>query len=357
VATLDDQELYTTFDPSNMLARIEDLPRHCRQAWQDAVAFSLPADYSTCDKVVVAGMGGSAIGADLLSSLASQEGRTPVWVHRDYELPPWVDDRTLVVACSHSGNTEETLSSFCAALRTPAKKLAVTTGGKLKSLADDNDVPVLHFECPTEPRTAFGHNFFSLLGLAHRLGIVSVEPRDLDETLGLLEDLTARLGKDVPQERNPAKQLAGRLWGRLIVVYGAGILAKVALRWKAQVNENSKSHAFAEALPELNHNAVVGYKLPTWAGEKTSVVMLRSPSSRPRMLKRYEVTAELLADAGIACDVVDVEGKIPLAQAMSSVRLGDFVSYYLALLNGVDPSPVAAIDYLKRRLAETDTGC
>lgn len=340
-----------------MLARIEDMPRHCRQAWQDAIALPLPPGYSTCGKVVVSGMGGSAIGGELLSSLAAHGGRVPVSVHRDYDLPSWVDDGTLVVACSHSGNTEETLSSFSAALRTPAKKLAVTTGGKLKSLADDHGVPVLCYECPAEPRTAFGHNFFSLLGLAHRLGIVTVEPRDLDETLGLLEDLTARLGKDIPEEQNPAKRLAGRLWGRLTVVYGAGILAKVALRWKTQVNENSKSHAFAEALPELNHNAVVGYELPVWAGEKTSVVMLRSPALLSRMLKRYEVTAEMLAAAGIACEVLDVEGRSPLAQAMSGVRLGDFVSYYLALLNGVDPSPVAAIDYLKRRLAETDSEC
>jgi glucose/mannose-6-phosphate isomerase len=141
----------------------------------------------------------------------------------------------------------------------------------------------------------------------------------------------------------------------LVVIYGAGILSKVAYRWKTQLNECSKVWAFAEYFPELNHNAVVGYRFPSWLNQKAFVVMLYSPSLYSRILSRYEATGELLKDAGVTHELVEAKGKSPLSQMMSAVILGDYVSYYLALLNDVDPSPVTAIDYLKGRLAEADT--
>ncbi|MFW6125762.1 MAG: bifunctional phosphoglucose/phosphomannose isomerase [Chloroflexota bacterium] len=352
MADLDDARLYSTFDPTNMLARIDGLPRQCLQAWRGALDFTLPADYSTVDKVVVLGMGGSAIGGDLLRCLALEQSTIPVAVHRDYDLPPWVDERTLVIASSYSGNTEETVSSFSAALSTPARKLVVTTGGRLKALAEEARVPVLHLDTAMEPRTAFGYSFFSLLGFAQKLGIVSLDRGEVEETLRIAEEGSATMGRHVPAERNTAKQLATRLGDRLIVVYGAGVLSPVAFRWKTQFNENSKESAFAETLPELNHNSVVGYNLPPWLAGRTSVVMLRSSLLNPRILKRYDVTAELLTNAGFACEFVDARGRSSLAHMVSTVHVGDYASYYLALLNSVDPSPVAVIDRLKRRLAE-----
>ncbi|MFQ5925094.1 MAG: bifunctional phosphoglucose/phosphomannose isomerase [Dehalococcoidia bacterium] len=349
---LDDPEVYTRFDPSNMIARIGQLPQQCREAWHSAMGFPLPSDYSRIDRAVILGMGGSAIGGDLVAALAL-EGGPPVSVHRDYDLP-LVDEGTLVIASSYSGNTEETLSSFAKALQTPAKKLAITTGGRLKTLAEESGVPVFCFRYLSEPRTALGYIFFSLLGLFRKLGLVPIESQDIDETITILEELSTRLARRVPMEANPAKQLAIRLSERLVLVYGAGILSKVALRWKTQLNENSKASAFSECLPELDHNAVVGYRFPSWLGEKVFVVMLRSPSLHPRTLIRYEVTAEILADAGIAHEVVEAEGKSPLSQMMSAVLWGDYVSYYLAMLNNVDPSPVAVIDHLKERLGKIE---
>ncbi len=349
---LDDPKIYSEFDPSNMLERIGESSHQCSEAWRSAADFPLPPDYSGVDKVVILGMGGSAIGGDLLRSLMLDKCKLPILVQRDYDLPPLVNERTLVIASSYSGNTEETLSSFSQALKTPAKKLAITTGGRLKALADESSVPAFCFEYNAEPRAAFAYNFFSLLGLIQKLGIISIESKDIDETIRVLEELTTRFGRAVPLETNPSKQLATKLWGHLIIIYGAGILSKVAFRWKTQFNENSKTSAFSECLSELNHNAVVGYKFPEWLAEKGFVVMLRSPTLHPRILTRYKVTAELLTDAGIPHEVVDAKGESPLAQMMSSVLFGDYVSYYLALLNGIDPSPVAAIDYLKRRLAE-----
>ena len=352
MANLDAAEVYKRFDPSDMIGRIGELPQQCLHAWQSALDIPLPSDYSNVDKVIILGMGGSAIGGDLVRALTITDGRTTVLVNRDYNLPKPVDERTLVIASSYSGDTEETLSAFSQALKTPAKKLAITTGGRLQALAVKKGIPVFTFQYKAEPRTAFGYSLFSLLAFFQRLGLIAVELRDVDETIGVLEELSLNLDKGVSLEANPAKQLATRLSGHLVVVYGAGILSEVAYRWKTQFNECSKVWAFAECFPELNHNAVVGYRFPTWLTQKAFVVMLRSPSLHPRTLLRYKVTGELLTDNGIANAVVETRGKSPLSQMMSAVLLGDFVSYYLAVLNGVDPSPVEAIDYLKGRLAE-----
>jgi glucose/mannose-6-phosphate isomerase len=354
MVNLDAANIYQRFDPSNMIERIGDFPKQCLQAWQGAINLPLPPDYCNVDKVVILGMGGSAIGGDLVHSLAMTQSKTTVLVHRDYHLPRLVDEGTLVIASSYSGDTEETLSAFSQAIHTPAKKLAITTGGKLQNLAAENGIPVFIFHYKAEPRTALGYSFFSLLAFLQKLELIDIETQDIDETMSVLEELSLSLDKGVSLNANPAKQIATKLLSYLVIVYGAGILSKVAYRWKTQLNECSKIFAYAEYFPELNHNAVVGYRLPPWLNQKASIIMLRSPSLHPRTLVRYMVTGELLAYAGINYEVVEAKGECPLSQMMSTVLLGDYVSYYLALLNEVDPSPVAAIDYLKERLSEAE---
>ncbi len=351
---LDDPQVYTRFDPSNMMGRIGELPQQCRQAWASATDFSLPSDYSRVAKVIILGMGGSAIGGDLASGLVLEQGGLPVLVHRDYDLPSSVDSRTLVIASSYSGNTEETLSSFAQALKTSAKKLAITTGGRLKALAEESGIPLLSFHYVAEPRAAFGYSFFSILGLLHKLGVLSINSQDVEGTINLLQELSPKLNCGVPLSANPAKQLATRLPGRLVVIYGAGILSKVALRWKTQFNENSKTWAFSECFPELDHNAVVGYRFPRWLAKQVFVVLLRSPLLHPRTQMRYQVTADILTESGIEFEFIEAQGESRLSQIMSAVLLGDYVSYYLAILNQVDPSPVEVIERLKERLGKIE---
>jgi glucose/mannose-6-phosphate isomerase len=353
MSNLDDPAVYQRLDPSGMIERIGDLPQQCRMAWSGAVDLPLPPDFSNVDKVVILGMGGSAIGGDIVSSLALKSGKAAVIVQRDYYLPRWVDERTLVIASSYSGNTEETISAFSEALQSPAKKLVITTGGRLQELAAENGIPTFIFHYRAEPRAALGYSFLSILAFLHSTGLIEVDHGDVDEAIGVLEEASGNLGRDVPHDSNPAKQLATRLQGRLAVIYGADFLSRVADRWKAQINECSKGWAFAECFPELNHNAVVGYSFPDWFNQKVVVVMLRSPLMNPRILTRYNVTGELLDKAGIDSEVVEPEGNSELARLMSAVSLGDHVSYYLAILNGVDPSPVQPIDYLKKRLSES----
>jgi len=285
--------------------------------------------------------------------LALAESRVPVFVHRDYGLPPFVDENTLVVASSYSGNTEETLSAFTESLGTKAKKMAITSGGKLKSLAEKEGIPTFVIDYQAPPRAAFPHSFIALLGIFQKLGLLGDKSADLQEAVGVLKKLSGDLIETRPLASNPAKQLAAKLHGRVAVIYGAEILSEVARRWKGQFNENSKTWAFFEGFPELNHNAVAGYEFPPEAKETMLVLMLRSSSIHPRSLLRYEVTAQLLARAGIAYEFVEARGKSPLVQVLSLVLLGDYASFYLSMLNEVDPTSTDAINLVKQYLARS----
>jgi len=348
---LDNLETYLRLDPGDMRGRIRELPQECVAAWQQALGFELPADYADVNRVVVLGMGGSAIGGDLLRSLNGPGSRVAITVNRDYD-PPHLDAGTLVITSSYSGNTEETLSAFAQALLTPAKKVVLTTGGRLKALAEVNGVPVFTVTYEAQPRAALGHSFFPLLAICQNLGIGGEARSDVEEMARDLEGLQATLDDRSPTATNPAKQMAIKLKGRLTIIYGAGLLSAVAQRWKTQINENSKAWAFSEFFPELNHNAVVAYEFPTDLAQHVFVALLRSELLHERTLARYKVTSELLSRAGIGHEIVDASGESALSQMMSLVLFGDWVSYYLAILNETDPTPVKAIDFLKKRLAE-----
>jgi glucose/mannose-6-phosphate isomerase len=350
---LDNPEVYQRLDPSGMRERIRELPVQCLNAWQQALSFKLPQGYSNIDKIVIAGMGGSAIGGDLLDNLASLESETPISVCRDYSLPDFVDDKTLVIASSYSGMTEETLSAFSQALTMPAKKLAITTGGRLKEIAEQNDIPVLTIDYKAPPRAALAHSFIPLVGICQKLGIISDKSKDVAEMVQILKDQKSTIDDSCPLKDNAAKQLATRLYSHLAIIYGAGFVSAAARRWKTQINENSKAWAFYETFPELNHNAVVGYEFPADSAQRLFVVLLRSLRLYPRTLIRYKLTSEMLSNAKVDHEIIDARGESALSQMMSLVFFGDWVSYYLALLNETDPYPVKIIDFLKKRLAES----
>jgi glucose/mannose-6-phosphate isomerase len=352
MVNLDDIQIYKRLDPENMREHLHGLPQQCRTAWDKARDFELPQGYAAIDKVVVLGMGGSAIGGDLVRSLVSSKKKPIIFVSRDYDLPAFVDDRTLVIASSYSGNTEETLSAFSQALEKKCKKLAITTGGKLKALAENARVPAFIIDYVAQPRAAVGYSFMSLIAFLQKLGLLEDKTAEVETMIQDLEKLLAELKETVPTGSNRAKQLAAKLHGKIAVIYGAGILSEVAHRWKTQINENGKAWAFYETFPELNHNAVVGYQFPQELASRIYVVMLRCPSLHPRILIRYQVTSELLEQSGISHQTIDSRGKSELSQMMGLVYLGDWVSYYLAILYEIDPTPIKAIDYLKKRLSQ-----
>jgi glucose/mannose-6-phosphate isomerase len=350
---LDNASVYRQFDSSGMLNHLHRFSEQCQKAWEKVLEFELPHEYTEISKVVILGMGGSAIGGDIARRLALAESKLPVWVHRDYGLPPFVDESTLVIASSYSGNTEETLSAFTESLRTRAKKLVITSGGKLKRLAENEGIPTFVVDYRAPPRAAFPHNFVPLVGIFQKLGLLGDKSADLQEALGILGKLSADFIETRPLASNPAKQLAAELRGHIVVIYGAEMLSELAQRWKAQLNENGKTWAFFENFPELNHNAVIGYEFPPEAKERIFVLLLRSSLLRPRSLLRYEATAKLLSQAGIAHEFVEARGESALAQVLSLVLLGDYSSFYLAMLNEVDPTSIDAINFVKQYLARS----
>jgi len=317
-----------------------------------AMDFDLPRDYASIDKVVILGMGGSAIGGDLVSSLALSEAKLPILIRSDYNLPAFIDAKTLVIASSYSGMTEETLSSFEQALDTKSKKLAITTGGKLKTMAEKRNIPVFSFAYKAPPRAALPFSFMPILCFLQRLGFISDKSSDVAETVKVLQQLSREINEGAPLPQNPAKQLASKLHSHLAVIYGAGIVSEVAHRWKTQLNENSKAWAFYEVFPELNHNSVVGYQFPQELADKIAVVLLGSTLLPKPIQLRYQVTCQLLEQVGVSYQIVDGKGTSPLSQIMSLVLFGDYTSYYLAILNKIDPTPVKAIDFLKEQLAK-----
>jgi glucose/mannose-6-phosphate isomerase len=349
---LDDPEARSRLDPGGMGHSLRDLPDQCRAAWAEAHCLELPATYREIDRIIILGMGGSAIAGDVFRLLLARECPVPVLNHRQYDLPPYVDDRALLIASSFTGNTEETLSAFEQGLATPAKKLVLTTGGTLLTMAKANGVPTFVFQFCGEPRSAFGYGLMPLLAIAETTGLMHGVARDVDEGIAAMEALRSRIGEEVPLAANAAKQLAARLAGRLPVIYGADVLTEVAHRWKTQLNESAKVWAFHEQLPEASHNALVSYELPREVASLTFVVYLRSPDFHPRVALQYEFSQRALAEAGVGYEEVQAEGRSALAQVMTSILLGDYVSYYLALLSGADPTPTTIIDNLKAWLAQ-----
>ena len=349
---LDDPASYNKLDPSDMLRHIHDIPALCRRAWEQALSLELPQDYRSINKIVILGMGGSAIGGDLLASLVVDECRVPISVHRGYVPPAFVDDDTLVIASSYSGMTEETLSAFKPLVTTRAKKLVMTSGGQLGQMAQEKHIPAFIFDYKSPPRAALPLSFIALVGITQKLGLISDKSDDMDEVCAVLSEVNAGINETIPQKNNSAKQLAQKLLGNMAVIYGGEHLSEVAARWKIQVNENAKAWSSSAAFPELNHNSAVGYEVPKEISHKTMVVMLRSNSLHPRVLLRYGITENILDQSGVKHEVVDAIGKSKLAQMMSLILTGDYVSYYLALLYGIDPYPIEAVKYLKSELGK-----
>jgi len=348
---LDAPSDFAALDPQGMLAYIAALPAQCEDGWEKIQDIKLPNDYRQVQQVVIIGIGGSAIGADLLRTLLVQECPVPIIVHRDYGLPAFVDQHTLVIACSYSGNTEETLIGFDNALRRGAHLVSITTNGELARRTREQSLPLCSFHYKTQPRAALGYSLMFLLGIMQHLGFINDKSADVAEAVAVMRQWQEEIKESIPTARNAAKTLASKLYQRLPVVYGAEHLSEVARRWKGQFNENAKSWGVFDVLPELNHNTVAGYPFPSSLPQLVHVVMLTSSLNHPRVRLRFDITRKLLQEHGFISDTIEARGHSALAQVLSSVHFGDYVSYYLAMLYNVDPWAMQSIDFVKNALS------
>jgi glucose/mannose-6-phosphate isomerase len=323
---LNDTASFAQIDPLNMLAHIDGLPDQLQTAWELGQQHPLPA-WKAIDRVLVAGMGGSAIGADLLQG-----------------------QRTLVIASSHSGNTEETLSSYARAAENGCSRLAITTGGQLARFANQTGDPLWTFVHHGQPRAAVGFSFGLLLAVFERLGLIPDPSQELEGALTAMRAQQQSLRAEVPVARNPAKRMAGQLYGRWVMVMGAGLLAPVARRWKAQVNELAKTWAQFDYLPEADHNTVAGIACPEELLTRMMALFLRSGSDQPRNRLRLDLTRQIFMMEGVNTDFYDAQGDTPLAHLWTALHFGDYQAYYLAMAYGADPSQIPAIDALKKEM-------
>ncbi|MGH2462993.1 MAG: bifunctional phosphoglucose/phosphomannose isomerase, partial [Candidatus Limnocylindria bacterium] len=337
--TLDSATVVARIDRDDMLGRVRDLPRQLAQARQAAGGLTLTDRHRSVDLVVVLGMGGSAIGAELVAAAAGERLRVPLLVQRDYHLPSGIGERTLVVAASHSGETIETVTAAAEARARGLPLVVIATDGALGRQAAADGTPWLRYDQPGQPRAALGWS----VGLLHELlgtaGLIT-GPDPLGPVVVVLDELLERMGPGVETDANPAKQLAWSLLGRIPVVYGAGPMAPVARRWKTQFNENAKSWAAYEPMPEANHNAIEGSLNPRELADAPFVIEIRDATEAPEISARYRVVEELLGERATNRATIQAEGPSALARVLSAVAWGDLVSVYLAILYQTDPTPV-----------------
>jgi len=355
VNALDDLNEIRKTDKSDMLGRLVKFPDQCADAFSLGKDFSVPQSYTGagCKNIVFAGVGGSAIGADLLRSYLVDEIKIPIFISRDYTLPRFVGGDTLFLASSYSGETEETLSSYAEAKQRGAKMIVITSGGKLGLLAKEDKTPVIYIPGGYPPRTALGYSFFSWLDVMYKFGFIGDKMLDVEDTIADMRGfLDSVVGPQVPAERNAAKKIAQELNGKYVIIYSANKhIDSAALRWRGQLEENAKTLASTHLFPEMNHNETVGWEGPKKLLKDFAVVMLRDESEHPRVAKRMEITKAMI-EKGSKVIEVRSKGKNLLSRMLNLIYTGDFVSYYLAVLNGIDPTPVERIVYLKKELAK-----
>jgi len=353
MSELNNDELRAQIDPKAMWSLIEAFPDHFEAAARAVENLSLPpaADTFKASSLVITGLGGSAISGDLARAAVGNAIKLPLTVVRDYDLPSFVNASTLVIACSYSGNTEETLSVYARAKAAGAEIVCITSGGLLAKLAAEDSFPAVPLPGGLPPRAALGYALATLLGVLRAKGIIPDMGGDIEETVEVLRTLREKYRPETPTEDNPAKLLAAELHEKIVAVYGSGaIMEAAAYRWRSQIAENAKNLAFHHSLPEMNHNELVGWLRPETALKNIGVVFLRDSEDHPQVQKRFDLTREVIeGKAGVVREIRS-DGKSRLARILSIVYLGDFTSLYMAYLNGLDPTPVSVIDAFKEAL-------
>jgi glucose/mannose-6-phosphate isomerase len=343
--------LIKRYDKSNMKQLLQEFPQQIEDAVVIGRAATVPYKASTIRNVVVSGLGGSAIGGDLLRSYIAEDLKVPFIVNRHYFVSEFVDQNSLVIISSYSGNTEETIAAHHDASKRKAKVLCISSNGETERLAKKMKQPFIKIPKGYPPRAALGYSFFAPLIALTKMKLISSRENDIKETIALLKRksrMYSSLGK-----QNAALRIAKQLHGKLPIIYSsADRFDVVNLRWRGQLAENAKVLAFGHVLPEMNHNELVGWKVLRKQMKDLAVVFLRDKEDHDRVQLRMKIMNKIVKEyAGIVIEV-ESEGKSLLARMFSLIYLGDWISYYLAILNATDPTPVKVIDYLKNELSK-----
>lgn len=341
----------TTLTAEKMMGFLYELPEQFAKSLD--MKFEFASVYrKPYQNMVISGLGGSAIGGDIIRTLAAGRAQLPVVVNRDYNLPYFVNENTLFAAVSYSGNTEETLSAYQQAREKGAVIVCLTSGGKLAQWAANDGYAVIKVPGDLVPRAATGYLLAPLALFLEEIGLLNNVRLEIEETIQVLKWQRKMLNPQVGQPDNQARRLAEHLRGAIPVIWGSsGLTEAAALRWKAQINENAKSPAYYSLFPELNHNEIVGFEVPPELLSHLVIVMLRDQGDSQQIQKRMAITRQIIEKRVQEVLEVSSQGQSFLARFYSLVYLGDYTSVYLAHEYGINPTPVEVIDYLKAELA------
>ncbi len=353
---LDNIQAIERLDKQGMAQSIESLALQCQQAWDDVRQIMMPKNYRLAKSVVLNGMGGSALGGDVLESLFGRELRVPFKVTNSYTLPGFVNRNTLCILSSYSGTTEEVLSSMKEARKRKAKIIIICAGGALARAANRFRIPAYiftpQFNPSNQPRMGIGYSLIGIISLLQRAGLLRISEKDFQTAILNLVAQHKTIGLKVPTKRNSAKRAAVDLYNRVPVVIAAEHLSGNAHIFSNQLNENGKNFAAYFLISEMNHHLMEGLRFPASNTRNLAFFFIESDRYGVRNRKRFAVTKRVLASQRIPYYSYRVKGKNALAQSLETLLFGSYTSFYLAVLNNLDPSPIPVVDYFKKQLSK-----
>jgi glucose/mannose-6-phosphate isomerase len=352
------KEILAQLDTNGMFQKIIEFPEQLRKGWEIGERTECHVNLAKIRHIVFTGMGGSAIAGDLVRSIHQESLTIPMIVNRDYQIPHFVNGETLFIASSYSGNTEETLSGYEEAIQREARIICITSGGRLEQIAQEKGHPLFRMVSGYPPRAALGFNLGLMLQIFHRLRIGKLSLQSVDQAASMLSGKD-RIWSDIDHTDNEPLEVAGKLFRKLPLIYASvNHLEPVGCRWKTQINENSNSHAFFQPFPEMNHNEIVGWEVMDSTRDLLSdmiAVVLSDPEDHPRIVKRIEIFKTLIKADGHPVIGLIGEGDSFFQRMVYLIHFGDWVSYYLAILNQVNPTEILKIDAFKRHLSKNVT--
>lgn len=351
---LNDIVAIKTLDESNVLSSIDELGLQCQQAWQDVSQVPINDDYSSMQHIILAGMGGSALGAEIIKALYSDRLKTSFEIVRDYNLPAYVDEKTLIILSSYSGTTEEVLEAAAQAQKTPAKIMIISSGGQLQTLASQMKYPYYQIDPrhnPSgQPRMALGYGIVGLIGLLQRAGLLEVTDQEIEQIQPFLEGEQSKYQLETPLESNLAKQIADLMKNRIPCVVSAEHLTGNAKTFCNQMNENAKNSAAFYHIPELNHHLMEGLQFPTTNSQNLLYLIFSSPLYSPRIQKRISITKNVIEKNNIPVASFETTAEDKLLEVFEMLMVGSYINFYVAMNNNLNPAPIPWVDYFKDEL-------
>ncbi len=346
----DFEQLKIEFDKDDMCNAISSFPEQLEYMLEKFSKWTTRKSYTGLNHIIILGMGGSAIGGDLAKILISKKCRIPTFVNRNYTIPGWVNDKTLVIASSYSGNTEETLEAFSECKKRNALCIIISTGGELTNRGEEANCDIIKIPSGLQPRAALGYSVMAVLFALNKSGyITDTVINQINESLDALKAFSKQLKQ--LNKRNKAQELAEQIYNTTPVLYGsAGFMSIIAMRFRGQLEENAKMISFHNDIPEMNHNEIEGWGGINKQSNRYSIIWITDERDHPQVMKRIDISRELLSKNCSNQYILKTNGKNFIERVLKLIHFVDWVSLYTALLNSVDPTPVVQIQKLKKHL-------